>query len=536
MAPLIYLNRAEKFIIAISSIIALAIFLFTDPVFFNPDSIEYLKYAHAISRFTVSSVAYSRTAGYPLLLVATLYPWTFSVIPILAVQACCMALIPLIIYKTLRFISPRTAFYGAGFIIATLIPYTFQTYLFPDPMQVFFSIVFCYVVVRYIFERTTKIMVRMFLFYLAISFFRPPFLLYYFIIAAVVAMAVWQDRKHLAFYLKPFITLTLLISSIHIFASTLDTYLYMRKGVERKSLVGKMVFLNAFTRSTSVKGAFTDGKHTAIMHAKLVSFFKDAPLELRSPKTLFAGYSPAIAKYFDAYKSDPEQMTNALLNMRSNYIWNILRNISDNWLDSNRDINRLFGQVALEQYRLHPKIFLNVVTTGFSYYLGIRACKPPSIHSSAEEYACQFWPPYYTAVYEDPRNGPIRGMRPYIFKQVSPVILKKIIALFTTFGNETWPSLYRVILPTSSFLTFLALCYVCYCFLRAGIKNIRKDVIVLFTVLSVFLFYSIPMFILTDPQFRYVSAGSLFLVMSGIISLRMIVTALFSIQDNKLNS
>ncbi|TAK75540.1 MAG: hypothetical protein EPO11_05385 [Gammaproteobacteria bacterium] len=515
----ISLTRVEKLILAVSGIIALAIFLVTDPVVLSTDSNAYLRYADAISKFTVDPGVYSRQAGYPLLLVATLYPWILSVIPVLAVQAICAALIPLLIYKILRFVSPLVALCGAWLSIATLLPYHFQTFLFPDPMQVFLSILFCYAVVRYIFERNTKIMIGMFLVYLAISFFRPPFLLFYLLIAAVVAIAAWQDRKNLATYLKPFVALTLLVGGTHVFASALDTYLYKRIGVERKTLTGKMIFLNSFTRSTGVEGAFTDGdgKYTTILRKKLVSFFREAPAELRDTRTI------GLAQKFDAYKSDPEKMVAAILDTRDNLMWGVLFNISENWF-GNREGDQLFLQVALEQYWRHPKILWNVISMGFTYYLGIRACE------GIGDYTCLFAPAFYPAVYENfgnPHYGIITGMRPHIFKLINPVILKKLIAPFTSFALKIWPRIYRVVLLIASFLTGVALLYAGYRALsRTGIQDLRSDMAVLFAVLGVFVFYSVPMFMLTDPQFRYVIAGALFLVMSGTIALRILITGL----------
>ena len=54
-----------------------------------------------MSHFTVDTDAWFRTAGYPLLITATLYPWTFSMIGVLAVQALFAALIPWLIYRIL---------------------------------------------------------------------------------------------------------------------------------------------------------------------------------------------------------------------------------------------------------------------------------------------------------------------------------------------------------------------------------------------------------------------------------------------------
>jgi len=536
MRFVVSLNPTEKLILAVAGSIALAMFLVADPIVFGGDSYAYLKYANAISKLTVDPSVYSRRAGYPLLLVATLYPWTLSVIPVLAVQAICTALIPLLIYKTLRFVSPWAALCGAWLSIATLLPFNFQTYLFPDPIQLFLTILFCYCAVNYIFKRTTKMMIAMFLVYFALSFFRAPFLLFYLIIAAFVAIAAWQDRNNLMAYLKPFVALTLLVGGTHVFANTLDTYLYKQVGVERKTLAGKMIFLNVYTRSIGVEGAFTDGKYTAVLRNKLVAFFQEAPAKLRDMQTL----GPLVAHDFDAYKSDPTKMAAAVLNTRNNYMWGVLFNISENWFGS-KEGDQLFKQVALEQYRYHPKILLNVITTGLAYYLGIRACEsPPNYpYDYFEEFKCRFWPAYYPVVNETVGNpymyeifgnhGIITGMRPHISHLINPVILEKLIAPFRSFALKVWPDIFRAVLPIASCLTVLALLYAAYrALLRTGTPALRNDLVVLFTVLTAFLFYSVPMFLLGDPQFRYVSAGALFLVMSGTIALQILFTGFFS--------
>ena len=115
----------------------------------------------------------------------------------------------------------------------------------------------------------------------------------------------------------------------------------------------------------------------------------------------------------------------------------------------------------------------------------------------------------------------------HISKLIDPIILRGSFP-FTSFALEIWPSIYRTVLPTASFLTVIALLYAAYRVLsRKGIQALRSDLAVLFAVLAVFLLYIVPMFMLAPPQFRYVSAGALFLVMSGTIALRILITGFF---------
>jgi hypothetical protein len=514
------LNRAEVLILALSSVIAMTIFLVTDPMYFG-DSNSYLLFSMAISEFIINPGVYMRQAGYPLLITATLYPWTLSLIGILAIQALCAALIPWYIYKLLRHISSPLAVTGALITIATLLPYHFQTLLFPDQTQLCLSILFCYLVVKYVFASNTKNMIAMFVAYACISFFRVTFLLLYGLMIPVVGTAAWQNRRGIrwSYYLTPFLALSIGVAGVHAASSALDAHLYANFLLKKPSLNGKMVFLNAFINSTGVEGAFLDGKYTHILRSKLVTFFREAPPEMRDVRNLRS----YVADRFIQYQSDPEKMVDAILAYRTNHTWWLLFNISDRYFGDWGD--PLFMRVALEQYRLHPAILWNSITNGLAYYLGVRACEAP-FAGFPSEYECRFYP--LTAPGSDnfgfPHFGPYTGMRAYTMRLVSPSVLATIGAPFIGYASRIWPSIYRATIPIGSFVTCIGLLCVLYRALSGRDLNaVRSDLQVLVVVLGVFLIYIAPMIILTDPEFRYVSAGVLFVVMSSLVSVRMMI-------------
>ena len=161
-------------ILATSAAVAFLIFLTTGPVHFS-DSSTYFAYSIAMSHFTVDTDAWFRTAGYPLLITATLYPWTFSMIGVLAVQALLAALIPWLIYRILLYArSTPFAVFGALLSNLTLLRYQFQNLLYSDQAEMFLGILFCYLLIRFQFSPNTKNMIWMFLAYAYVSFFRPP--------------------------------------------------------------------------------------------------------------------------------------------------------------------------------------------------------------------------------------------------------------------------------------------------------------------------------------------------------------------------
>src|SRR3954471_22054740 len=133
--------RPGATIVVISAIVAVSIFLVTDPVYFG-DTNSFFIYSMAIKEFTVNPGTYFRQPGYPLLITASLYPWTLSLIALLAVQATFSALIPWLIYRILLYASKPLAILGALVSIITLLPYLFQTLLYPDQTQLFFLVLF----------------------------------------------------------------------------------------------------------------------------------------------------------------------------------------------------------------------------------------------------------------------------------------------------------------------------------------------------------------------------------------------------------
>jgi hypothetical protein len=521
----IQVSTARLLVLALSSAIAIAIFLVTDPMYFG-DTNSYFLFSFAISEFMVNPGVHFRQAGYPLMITATLYPWTLSLIAILAIQAALAALIPWYIYKTLRFISASLALAGASISIVTLLPYNFQTLLYPDQTQVFLMILFCYLVVKYLVASNTKNMVAVFICYACISFFRPPFVLLYLLIILIVGAAAWHNRRGIgwSYYIKPFVALSIVIGGAHASSNALDAYLYAQINRDRPSLNGKLVFLNSFINSPGVEGAFRDGKYTNILREKLVAFFRDAPPELRDLRNL----RPQVADRFMQYQSDPEKMVDAILAYRTNHTWWLLFNISDRYFGKEGD--PLFMRVALEQYRLHPKIFLNVITNGLAYYLGIHACEAPPA-GFPQEFECKFYPTNFPDHYENygfPHFGPYTGMKTHTMHLIDHTALVKIGTPFIDYANRIWPSIYRVMLPLGSFITGLGLLFAFYrACSRHGLRDIKNDLLVLLGVLSIYFIYIGPMIVLADPEYRYVSAGVLFILMSAMISLRMLIVEIW---------
>jgi hypothetical protein len=90
------------------------------------------------------------------------------------------------------------------------------------------------------------------------------------------------------------------VTCLFVGASALDTYLYNQIHQYRPSLVGRNLFYNPFVNSMGVEGAFEDGRHTKILRAKFVDYFRNAPPTVRDIHRL----RPDIADKFSEYQSD----------------------------------------------------------------------------------------------------------------------------------------------------------------------------------------------------------------------------------------
>lgn len=517
------LSDQEKKIFFVSCIISLALFLFTNPIVFGLDTHAYFRFAESIIRFDIAPGVYARRAGYPWLLVLTLYPWTQSVIPILALQTICAALTPLIIYRTLYFVSPNTSKVVTWVSIFTLLPFSFQTYIFPDPMQLFFSLLLCYFTVAYLFNKTTKLMVCMFITYLVLSFYRPTYLLFYLIPFCAAAIIALKNKSIRVEHLKYLFVMTWLCLNVHLVVDVVESDLYQAHGISKPQMHGRMLFLNAFTRSNGIKGAFTDGRYTNELRQGLASYFRDAPLEKRDINRIIS--SKSVQQYLLPYQNNPDGMAEAILNMRSNYIWSrILFDFAQLQFGDYGD--HLFMLVALEQYRMHPEIIKNVFSAGLGNYFGFKICNAPE-GSSAQEFACIFTPSVYPDVLYNFGNGDINGMRPYTSHWIGSAAFNAIVSPFRYAAIQYWPYIYKTIFPLSSILTLIGcvLIFISSIF-RVGTQAIKRDIPAFCVIFGSFLLYSLPMMILTDPEFRYVSPAVLLMIMSGGISLHMLIKQL----------
>jgi len=161
--------RADRAKLALLSTLTATFFLFATKTWFPGGASQFLQYADAIVHGTIlpPDVA-ARDAGYPLLIILSGYLSSHSFIPLLSIQAGFAILLPILVYESLRRLSPVTAYYVGLASIMTLSPFYFMKMIHHDQTYIFFAeLMLCLLL---IFVQT-----------------KQPRFLYFFTIAAICA-------------------------------------------------------------------------------------------------------------------------------------------------------------------------------------------------------------------------------------------------------------------------------------------------------------------------------------------------------------
>jgi hypothetical protein len=161
--------RADRAKLAILGALTATFFLFAAKTWFPGGAGQFIKYAEAIVHGTTlpPDVA-ARDAGYPLLIILSGYLSSHSFIPLLLIQAGFAILLPIVVYESLRRLSPIPAYYVGLASIVTLSPFYFMKLIHHDQLYIFsVALMLCLLL---IFVQT-----------------KQPRFLYFFTIAAICA-------------------------------------------------------------------------------------------------------------------------------------------------------------------------------------------------------------------------------------------------------------------------------------------------------------------------------------------------------------
>lgn len=106
---------------------------------------------------------------------------------------------------------------------------------------------------------------------------------------------------------------------------------------------------------------------------------------------------------------------------------------------------------------------------------------------------------------------------------LGPSNIQKITDPFVDFFQDIWPRIYQASLQTGTVLTTTGMLFLIASRFKRRRRPLEDEEIIFFVLIGTFVFYAVPMWLLVDPQFRYQSAGALFLVLAGFLSGHIIV-------------
>lgn len=133
-------TRADRAKLALLGAIPAIFLLFAGKVWFPGGADQFLQYAEAIAHgTTLPPILAQREAGYPLLILLGGYSLLHSLIPVFLLQAGFAVLLPLLIYESIRRLSPTAAFYAGLASIVSLSPFLFMKMIHHDQSYIFFS-------------------------------------------------------------------------------------------------------------------------------------------------------------------------------------------------------------------------------------------------------------------------------------------------------------------------------------------------------------------------------------------------------------
>jgi hypothetical protein len=133
--------RADLAKLALLGTLLAVFFLFAGKVWFPGGADQFMRYAEAIAHGTTLTPNFAqRDAGYPLLILLSGYPWLHSLIPVFLFQAGFAIAMPLLVYESIRRLSPTPAFYAGLAGVVSLSPFLFMKMIHHDQSYIFFSV------------------------------------------------------------------------------------------------------------------------------------------------------------------------------------------------------------------------------------------------------------------------------------------------------------------------------------------------------------------------------------------------------------
>lgn len=177
--------------LALISMLITTFFLFTSGFQFPGGSIHYTNWAETIVLGTKLPPDFAqRDVGLPLLYLLSGFPFTYSFIGITLIYAAFAVLIPVLVFVSLVRTSVTNAFYMALLCIASLAPYTYMKFFYPDQAYIFFNLLAVTLLIVFLWSGQFRILYLFTLAALFASFTRTAGNLMYPVLMVVAFLSV----------------------------------------------------------------------------------------------------------------------------------------------------------------------------------------------------------------------------------------------------------------------------------------------------------------------------------------------------------
>ena len=423
--------QVDRAKLALLSALTATFFLFATKTWFPGGASQFIRYADAIVHGTTlpADVA-ARDAGYPLLIILSGYLWSHSFIPLLLIQAGFAILLPIVVYESLRRLSPMPAYYVGLASIITLSPFYFMKLIHHDQLYIFsVELTLCLLL---IFVQT-----------------KQPRFLYFFTIAAICA-SVARPAGNALFplflvigYLAARGRILHYLACSAVFAAFVAGYAWHREVIfdtqhspATPSYLGQQTFYNPYlnTLDYGIRLSPHDvGPNFTRAIDELRNRLQPSPRDSEFVQTQY-GRTGAKGEFASAY-IDPfttDELMDQVL-ARPNWEYYTLLCIAND--------DHVLLAAALEIARTHPSLILRYSVRNFLHFVFDPGYKHSRYNSNPFRPEALLFFPAEAAVDDDIAAFPARAARELSFDPVphEPFVVHRLFSVMQT----VWRKSYR---------------------------------------------------------------------------------------------
>lgn len=478
------------------------------PPVYGTDSIRYAAYALSLSGRDIlpaKEMAFI-APGYPLFLLLSGLTVLQSPWPALAVQTAMGAAIPVLAYRALAPVHPKMAFYAGLGLVASLLPYLYQTSLITE--QVYFF--FLFLSVRYmalaLLEEKAWGFLPAFLFLALVALTRPSERLL--VVPFFLVAAAWRPRG-LPWILGGIAVFVVCSASAGLLESGVS------RGKPRSEGLGKVLFWNTYLGQTDhlfslgISYADTPGPASQKLVRLAGKLIDSGWVEKNSRLDSFNSPCPGkpLCKEFflDRYKNNPDGLKKALFQDPSQAYMKLLFRGMDDLIGQDR-ADKLFRGAAMEWIKTHPGIYFKIIFSHLQHFTVL----PPRISTSAIEPQLRWVTTSHSILVMQPPGLLSNELPPQLRENAAKDPFGRIMAMPRLLVNELWAMAYVALRPLLFLLTLGALWF-------TRLRGPGAPVVWLCALIS--LYTALVLCILNEPIGRYVTHVMPFELMAAAICL-----------------